>query len=119
MLLGAKVVGNVKVAGVGNNTKNLTGQFNKHYELGTIASGPGKLRFFGINTVQNEDMTISTGDDDIFNSFNEYSLTHIWRKKSDELINNFEKSIQSTVDIGNYRNKEPHSIENQNVGVCL
>lgn len=93
MVIVAKVVDDLKVAGSGDNAKVLIDQFNKKFKLGTVASGPGKLRFFGINTTQNEDMTICTNADDKLNSLNEYSPTRIRRKQSDAPLNDLEKAV--------------------------
>lgn len=42
----AKVVDDINVADFGNNAPILNEQFDKHFELGTVASGREKLRFF-------------------------------------------------------------------------
>lgn len=93
VLLVAKAIDNMKVAGVENNALILVVQFNKRFELGTVTSGPGKLRIFGIDTTQQEHMTISTDADVRLSSLNEYSLALIRRKQSDDLTNDFEKLI--------------------------
>lgn len=45
---------------------NIFDAFSKMFKLGTDSNGSGKLHFFGISTIQNENMTIQTGADDKF-----------------------------------------------------
>lgn len=78
---------------MGDSAKLLIQQFDQTFKLGTVASGPGKLRFFGINTIQKEDMTICTDADDKLDSLNEYSPTRVRRKQSDAPVNDLEKSV--------------------------
>lgn len=63
------------------------------FRLGTVACGPRRIRFSGINAVRNDDMTISTDANDKLESPNENLLTRVCQNQSDEQINDFEKSI--------------------------
>lgn len=93
LVFAAKVVHDMKVAGSGANAKVLIDQFNKKFKLGMVAKSPEKLRFFGMSTTKNDDMTISTDADDKPNPLNEYAPTRIRRKQSDAPLNDLEKAI--------------------------
>lgn len=93
VLLVARVVEDTNVAGAENNAQTLIEKLIKRFELDTFASGPGRLRFFEINTVQHEDMKVSTDADDKLNFLNEYLLTRIRRKQSDDSKNDFETLV--------------------------
>lgn len=53
------------------------------------------MRFLGINTIQEEDFTISTDANHQIESLTEYSLTTIRRKESELKVNKIEKSFFS------------------------
>ena len=64
VLVAAKIVDDIKVAGEGERAMQFVKKFNEFFNLGTVVSGPGRMRFFGINIVQDEDMKIQTDADD-------------------------------------------------------
>jgi len=92
VLVVAKIVDDLKAAGKGRNAKQFLEEFNRRFKLGTINSGPGKLRFFGINTLQNEDFTIETDADDKMQALNEYPISRQRRKMGEKPLNEIEKS---------------------------
>ena len=96
VLIVAKIVDDIKAAGEGENAKLFIKSFNKNFELGTISSGPGRMRFFGINTVQEDDMTVVTDANDKLNALTEYVLSRPRRKQFDMSINELEKSFYSS-----------------------
>lgn len=65
--------------------------FNQKFTLGTVHSGPGKLRFFGFNTEQAEDFKIQTNEDDKLHEMTEYQISLVRRKKYNEPLNALEK----------------------------
>lgn len=73
LVVAAKVVEDLKVAGTGENALILIDQFNKNFKLGTVASGPRKIRSIGINIKRKENVTVCTDIDDQLASSNEYS----------------------------------------------
>lgn len=97
VLVVTKIVYDLKVAGTGDRAKAFLDVFDSRFKLGTINSGPGKLRFFGINTVQHEDFTVATDADDKLESVSEYPITRQRRKDSDDDINAIEKSAFASV----------------------
>lgn len=78
---------------MGDSVKLLFQHFDQMFKLGTVTSGPKKLRFFGINTFQMEYLTICTNADDKLDSLNEYCLTRISRKQNDAPVNDLQKSV--------------------------
>lgn len=61
VLVVAKIVYDIKVAGAENTVKKLTAAFHDRFELGSINSGTGNMRFHRIDTFRDADMTITTG----------------------------------------------------------
>ncbi len=91
-LILAKVVDDIIAAGVGNSAIQALNEFDKTFKLGEIKSGPGKLRFFGINISQNEDRSIDADADDKTKDLFEYSISKLRRKQYEEPMNAIEKS---------------------------
>ena len=56
-------------------------KFNEFFSLGIVVRGPERMRFFGINTFQDEDMEIQTDADDKLNALTEYALSRPRRKQ--------------------------------------
>ena len=81
VLIAAKVVDDIKLAGTKHHTSRFIEMFNSTFNLGTVVSGPGVIRFFGINVEQAEDYTIKTDADDKLNGLTEYFLTRARRKQ--------------------------------------
>jgi len=93
MLIVAKIVDDIKAADAGDYAHLFIEALNEKFKLGTVKSGPGKMRFFfGINTNQESDMTIQTDRDDKLNALTEYYLSRPRRKQSSIPINEMEKS---------------------------
>lgn len=90
-LIVAKVVDDIKVAEPVDNAVHFLSSLNNTFKLGTINSGPGNLRVFGINVVQHENMEIETNADDKIESLFEYVVFRHRRKQYDSLVNDVEK----------------------------
>lgn len=56
VLMVAKIVGDLKIAGRGTNAQQFLDKFHINLNLGAIKKGPGSLRSFCFNISQNEDM---------------------------------------------------------------
>lgn len=97
VLVLAKIVDDLKVAGTRDRAKAFLDVFDSRFKLGTINSGTGKLRFFGINTVQHEDFTVATDANDKLESVSEHPITRQRRTDSDDDINSIEKSAFASV----------------------
>lgn len=96
VLLVAKVVDDIKAAGKGDRAEQFIKQSHKKFELGTVSHGPGKLRFFGINTEQHEDLTVSTDADDKLKSLVELDISRSRRKEYDAGINEIERAAYAS-----------------------
>lgn len=97
VLVVAKIFDDLKAAGIGDNAKEFLEGFHQRFALGTFNHGPGKLRFFGINTIQNEYFTVDTDADDKLEAVTEYPITRPRRKQSDQELNKLEKSVFASV----------------------
>ena len=91
VLIVAKIVDDIKAASADGNAKAFIENFSQKFDLGTVATGPGKMRFFGINTVQEDDMTTHTDADDKLNALTEYAISRSRRKHFDQPMNPLEK----------------------------
>lgn len=96
VLIVAEIVDDLKGAGEGDRVKTFMAEFDRRFKFGDIMQGPGKLRFFGINTVQNGDLTIETDADDKIDAVVEYPFTRQRRKQYDQPLNKIEKSVFSS-----------------------
>lgn len=83
----AKIVDDRNAAGEGDAAKQFIDAFIKRFKLGTIGCGPGKLRVFGINIEQEEDMVVSTDVGNKRNALTEHLLSR-QRQKQHEKANN-------------------------------
>ena len=63
VLIVANIVDDQKVAGERDLAAQFLKSFHNRFKLVKINHGPGKLRFYGINTVQNDECTVSTDAD--------------------------------------------------------
>lgn len=92
VLLISKIVEDLKVAGQGNNAQVFVEAFDQKFKFSTVSHGPGKMLFFGINTVQHEDSSIETDAEDNIEAVTQYPLLRQRRKESDSPLNAIEKS---------------------------
>lgn len=76
VLLVAKILDDLKVAGHDNNAQLFLEAFDRKFKFGTVSHGPGQMRFFGINTVQHEDFSIETDAEDKIEAVSQYLLLH-------------------------------------------
>ena len=97
VLVVAKIVDDMKVTGLGMRAKKFLDEFDRCFKLGTVNSGPVKLGFFGINTVQSEDFTVATDADEKLEAVAEYPLTRQRRKECDDDVNVIEKGAFASV----------------------
>lgn len=58
LLVVAKIVDDMTDLGNNDHAKTVLEKFKDNLKIGTLRNGPGDMRFFGINTVQNDDLTI-------------------------------------------------------------
>ena len=94
VLIVAKIVGDLKVAGDGKRSEKFLKSFHIRFKLGIINHEPGKLRFFGINNTQNQDFTIAKDADDKLQAVSEYSISGHRRSEADEVLKCIEKAAR-------------------------
>lgn len=92
----AKIVDHITNTGVDELAKQFIDQFDMHFVLAAMSSGPGKLRFFDIISVPNDDWTITTDFDGTMNACTEHFFTRKCSKQFDESINPLEKSYSAS-----------------------
>lgn len=97
VLIVAKIVDDLKIAGEGERPKWFLEKFDKKFKFGDVNHGPGKLRYFGINTTQNSDFTVETDADDKLDGVKEYPISRQRRKEYKELLNKIEKSAYASI----------------------
>lgn len=100
MLL-AKIVDDIILTGEEGITAKFIDDFNRVFELGSVVSGPGEMRFFGTNLLQKDDMSVEIDVDDKLSNVFEYSFLRQRRKQMEEQVNDLEKksfmSVNSTL----------------------
>lgn len=72
-------------------------KFDKLFKFGDVKGGPGRLRFFGINTIQNGDFTIETDPDDKLNAVTEYRISRQRRERLEQALNAIGKPVLTSV----------------------
>lgn len=91
ILLVAKLVDDIMATGRNDNGKKFLKAFGEQFELGSTRSGPGNLRFYGINVTQNENFKITTNADDKLNSLYEFNLSRERRRDCEQDVNQLER----------------------------
>lgn len=66
-----KIVDDIKAAGSGDNYEKFIDSFSKTFKLRNISNGPGKMKIFGINTIQDDFFKIPTDTNNKIESLNE------------------------------------------------
>ena len=89
----AKIIDEIKASGAGERAKVFIRECNKRFELGTINTDSGKMRFFGINTIQHDYMTVATNTDDELNTLTDYARSRLRLKQFDIPINELERAL--------------------------
>lgn len=96
VIIAAKVVDDILVAGNEDEVKSFLKNFHERFTLGTLSKGPGNLRFFGINIYQHEEFFVETNADDKLEALQPFALSRTRRKQSKELASNLEVSSFSS-----------------------
>lgn len=77
--------------------KHFLKEFDKRFKFSDVKRGPGRLRFSGINTIQNGDFTIETDGDGKLNAVTEYPISRQRRKQLEQALNAIEKFVFASV----------------------
>ena len=91
-LLVAKIVDDLLVTGLPEVVRAFLQKFNMRYKLGTVAHGPGRLRFYGMNIVQEDDFSSYIDADDKLASLETFPLTRLRRREVDSPLTTVEKA---------------------------
>lgn len=97
VLLIAKILEVLKDTVQGNHPSDVLDTFLKRLAVGTVLQRSEKMRFFGSNTMQYEDITISTDRDDKLLNITEYPLFQTRHRQCDKDINCIEKSTFASI----------------------
>lgn len=96
-MVAVKVVDDLKVTGEGDNPKNSIKDFDNKFKLGTVSQGTSNLRRFGMNTLQEDDFTVSINADDKLFSVTEQKLTKDSRCQANDTLNVAERSAYASI----------------------
>lgn len=66
-------------------------EFDQTFRFGTVAHGPGKIRFFGMNIIQNEYFTCEINAGDKLEVLAPYPLNRLRRREIDSRLTAIEK----------------------------
>ena len=90
-MIAAKVVDDIKIAGVPAVVDNFVKRFNCQFKLGTITKGPGELKFYGLDVTQRNDLSITVTCDEKVNTLEPYPISKTRRKQTSDKLNDVEK----------------------------
>lgn len=97
VLIVAKIVDDLKAAAEGDLMKHFLQEFDKRFKFGDVIRGPERLRFFGVNTIQDGDFIIETDGDGKLNAVTEYLISRQRRKQLEQALNEIEKFVFASV----------------------
>ena len=97
ILVAAKIVDDIILTGKPRQTEQFLNAFNDRFKLGSIASGPGHLRFYGLNIIQHSDFSSTVGADDKLNALEAFPLTRGRRRMPDDELTHVERSSYSSI----------------------
>lgn len=90
VLLDAKFVDDIKITGPRNHPVIFLEKFDIHFKFDPVSRGPWKLRFFGLNTGQDDDMIVQNDGDDKLLAISEFPLSRARRKERETKMNDIE-----------------------------
>ena len=101
IMIAAKVVDDIIITGEDEVTCEFITGFEKRFKLGTVVRGPGNLRFFGLQVIQDQDLSITVDGNEKLDKSEPYPVSKVRRKQITELLNAVEKhafmSINSSI----------------------
>lgn len=92
VLLVGKIVDDLLMTGVQEQVSVFIKHFNSKFKFGSVTSGPGKLRFYGLDITQHDDYTSSIKGDEKLTALESVPLTRSRRREINEQMNEIEKS---------------------------
>ena len=91
-LLVAKIVDDLLITGTPDETKQFIKVFDSKYKFGSVISGRGHLRFFGLNILQNDDFSSTIDGNEKLEALQPVPLTRSGRRSGSEPMNAIEKT---------------------------
>ena len=100
-ILAVKIVDDVLITGKLPDIQKFVSKVKEKYELGTVVYGPGDFSFFGLQVIQESDMSITIHGDEKLNSIACFPISRNRRKMVDEILNEVElrsfRSVNSSL----------------------
>lgn len=96
-VLAIKIVDDIKRTDMRAYHEQFLSNFNARFKFGTVSRGPVKMRFFGLNSNQDENMFI--GNDCYKKLFvsSEYPVSRAQRKSYEDQMNDIERAALSSL----------------------
>lgn len=94
--MSAVIVDDILLTGPSSTTDAIVEAINVQFFLGTIVHGPGRIRYFGFNITQHDDMSITVDENDKLHDLETMPLTQSRRREYESQHNNVEKKAFSS-----------------------
>lgn len=93
VLTAAKIVDDMDITGEMDAVDYFIKKLNEKFELGTVAHGPGRPRFFGMNIAQKENYSCYIDADDKLGALAPCPITHVRRKQTTDELSAVDRSL--------------------------
>lgn len=97
ILLLGKIVDDLIITGIEPEVNRFVKMFNSKFKLGSVMSGPGSLRFYGLNIHQSNDMSSVIDGNEKLQALQPVPLTRTRRKASTDKLNDIEKTSYMSI----------------------
>lgn len=87
----ARIVDIFLKCGSSRVTDAITIKLQEHFEFGTIAHGPGLLRYFVLKIIQYNHSSVSINENNMLEALSAHPLTTVLRHEFESHINNVER----------------------------
>ena len=85
------MVDDLLLTGTDESLRQFVTDFHQKFKLGEVVHGPGTLRFYGLNLIQDTDYSVSIHADDKLNAIEPYPISRTRRRQIDDQMNDIEK----------------------------
>lgn len=93
----AKIVDDMLLSGHSSTTDPLVEAISTPFSLGTVVHGPGKIRYFGLNTLQHEVVSIVINGNDKLHALEDMPISRSRRKEYVLKLNSVEERSFSPI----------------------
>lgn len=87
-----KIVDDILTCGSDNAIRSFIHSFGSSFNIHGVSNGPGRLRIFGLNILQQDDYSCSVDGDKKLSALHPYRLSGVRSRQKDEVMNSIEKS---------------------------